>query len=104
MLWKNSLMINNSEELAKTLDELLALMELDGDESNWYQWMLDARRQLDESPISGASRLIDAYGGMGSFNDHYPLKVELDDAFNKLRSKAYRLATEIIVADRRGGN
>ena len=93
-------MENNSREFAKTLDELIALMELDGDSSNWYRWMLDARRDIEEYPRGAAGRVLDAYGGMGSFNDHYPLKLELNDEFNHLRSKTYRLAKEIIIGDR----
>ena len=49
-------MATNSREFAKTLDELIALMELDGDLSNWYKWMLNARRQIEESPSSAASQ------------------------------------------------
>ena len=48
-------MDTKSREFAKTLDELLALMELDGDLSNWYKWMLNARRQIEGSPSSAAS-------------------------------------------------
>ena len=67
-------------------------MKLDGDSFNWYRWMVEARRDMD------------AYGGMGSFNDHYPLKLELNDEFNHLRSKTYRLAKEIIIGDRSGSS
>ena len=87
-----------SREFAKTLDELIALMELDGDTSNWYRWMVDARRDMD------ASRVLDAYGSMGSFSDHYPLKTELQDKFHHLSLKTYRLAKEIITGDRSGGS
>ena len=97
-------MENKSDEFAKTLDELLALLELDGDLSHWFYWMLDARRQIEGSPSRAASRVLDAYGGMGSFNDHYPIKSELFDKFEYLRSKAYRVAKEIIIAERRGGS
>ena len=51
-----------------------------------------------------ARRVLDAYGGMGSFNDHYPLKFELNDEFERLRSETYRLAQEIIIRDRLGGS
>jgi hypothetical protein len=91
-------MENKSDEFAKTLDELIALMKLDGDTSNWYRWMVDARRDMS------ASRVLDAYGGMGSFNDHYPLKSELQDEFDRLSTKTYRLAKEIIIGDRSGGS
>tara|TARA_B100000519_G_scaffold187593_2_gene184453 strand:- start:166 stop:459 length:294 start_codon:yes stop_codon:yes gene_type:complete len=97
-------MDTKSREFAKTLDELLALMELDGDLSNWYKWMLNARRQIEGSPSSAASKVLNAYGGMGSFNDHYPLKSELFDEFEHLRSETYRIAKEIIIADRSSGN
>ena len=97
-------METNSREFAKTLDELIALMELDGDLSNWYKWMLNARRQIEGSPSSAASQVLNAYGGMGSFNDHYPLKSDLFDEFEYLRSKTYRIAKEIIIAERRGSS
>ena len=94
----------NFREFANTLDELIALMELDGDLSNWYKWMLNARRQIEGSPSSAASQVLNAYGGMGSFNDHYPLKPELYDEFEHLRSKTNRIAKEIIIAERRGSS
>tara|TARA_Y100000588_G_C13403145_1_gene564125 strand:+ start:75 stop:368 length:294 start_codon:yes stop_codon:yes gene_type:complete len=97
-------METNSKELAKTLDELISLMELDGDSSNWYKWLLNARRQIERSPSSAASQVLNAYGGMGSFNDHYPLKSELYDEFEHLRSKTYRIAKEIIIAERRASS
>jgi hypothetical protein len=77
-------------------------MKLDGDSFNGYRLMLDARRDIDEEeyPRGAARRVLYAYGGMGSFNDHYPLKSELCDAFEHLRSKTYRLAKEIIIGDR----
>ena len=87
-----------SREFAKTLDELIALMESDGDTSNWYRWMVDARRDMN------ARRVLDSYGGMGSFSDHYPLKSELQDEFHRLSLKTYRLAKEIITGDRSGGS
>ena len=61
-------MDKKTEELISLLDELIAVLESDGEE-HWSQWMRDASARLAESDASGITRLRAAYGGMGSFND-----------------------------------
>jgi hypothetical protein len=90
-------MKNKATELAQALDELIALMELDGDDSHWYRWMVEAKCQVDARPSAAASHLLNAFGGMGSFNDYSPTSEEVD----KLKTKVYLLAQEVIVAVRR---
>jgi hypothetical protein len=94
-------------ELMKVLDELVALLERDG-ETKWRAWIQKAQSRLADSDYSGIQVLLGAYGGMGSFNDlvlgqsfengifawksgHEQLNNDLE----KLREKAWSLATAI---------
>ncbi|MAE93534.1 MAG: hypothetical protein CL910_02630 [Deltaproteobacteria bacterium] len=57
-------------ELILVLDELIAFLERHG-EAHWQDWMGRSRRLLEARDLSGVTRLLGAYGGMGSFNDLY---------------------------------
>ncbi|MBI6853985.1 hypothetical protein YA0002_14515 [Pseudomonas cichorii] len=96
-------MDKKTEELISLLDELIAVLESDGEE-HWSQWMRDARSQLANSDPSGIAKLRSAYGGMGSFNDlvlgqSYRDGVlcwksgygELNQRFYGLRDEVYRV-------------
>ncbi|GFM86828.1 hypothetical protein PSCICO_22270 [Pseudomonas cichorii] len=100
-------MSTKTEELISVLDELIALLESDGEE-HWSQWMRDARARLADSDLSGITKLRSAYGGMGSFNDlmlgqSYRNGVlcwksgygELNQRFYRLRDDVARLLGEI---------
>ncbi|MBX8495899.1 DUF6966 domain-containing protein [Pseudomonas cichorii] len=95
------------EELICVLDELVVVLESDGEE-HWSQWMLDARTRLADSDLSGITKLRSAYGGMGSFNDlmlgqSYRNGVlcwksgygELNQKFYGLRDEIYRVLGEV---------
>jgi len=96
-----------TQELVKVLDELIALLTSDN-EQHWSVWMQQARSWIMASDYSGIEKVLQAYGGMGSFNDlllgysendgilqqKKGLR-ELNDSLEKLRSKAYTLAKEI---------
>ena len=94
------------EELLKILDELIRLLEEDG-EQHWSQWMRQSRERLLNSDYSGIEHLLSAYGGMGSFNDLILCQsyengkfrwidghIEKNNRLNVLRSKAWELANE----------
>ena len=96
-----------TEELVKVLVQLASLLESD-DEQHWRAWVLRAKGRLENSDYSGVEYLLNAYGGMGSFNDfvagqtfvngQFAWKtghVELNDEIAALRSKAWELATHI---------
>ncbi|GFM69257.1 hypothetical protein OH710_01415 [Pseudomonas capsici] len=100
-------MDTKTEKLISVLDELVAVLESDGEE-HWSQWMRDARTRLADSDPSGMTRLRSAYGGMGSFNDlvlgqSYRNGAlcwksghgELNQRFYGLRDEVYRLLGEV---------
>ena len=99
-------MSTKTEELISVLDELVAVLESDGEE-HWSQWMSDARTRLADSDSSGITKLRSAYGGMGSFNDLIlgqsyrdgvlcwkPGYGELNQRFYRLRDDVARLVGE----------
>jgi len=50
------------EELLKILDELIHLLESDG-ETHWSHWMRRSRDRLLNLDYSGIEKLLSAYGG-----------------------------------------
>ncbi|KIF61851.1 DUF6966 domain-containing protein [Pseudomonas fluorescens] len=96
-----------TETLIKVLNELISVLESDG-EAHWSAWMRKARARLLDSDYSGITWLLSAYGGMGSFNDVVLGQTsingalawkrgygELNAKFAELREQAYELANEI---------
>ncbi|TDV58198.1 hypothetical protein EC919_101244 [Pseudomonas graminis] len=100
-------MEQKTEELIEVLDQLIELLESDGD-MHWSRWMRKVRAMLIDSDYSGLTYLRSAYGGMGSFNDLMlgqnvngagyswaPSHVEMNDKLEALRNRAAQLAIEI---------
>ena len=74
------------ERLLRTLDELVDLLVAGGDEQ-WAAWLSGDRRRIAGGDRHGLDHLLQAYGGMGSFND-----VQLrhgDEQLQEMRSLAY---------------
>ena len=99
-------------ELCDVLRRLIALLEADG-ENHWRNWMAESLASLEANDVTGARRLMGAYGGMGSFNDLIIGQsmteegfqwaadaAQTNDQLDALRGHAYSLATEIVTADR----
>ena len=97
-------MATKLDELLETLDEIIQLLESDG-EQHWSRWMRQSHERLQNSDFSGIEHLLSAYGGMGSFNDLVICQsyengkfrwkegyVEKNEQLNTLRSKAWELA------------
>jgi len=100
-------MATKLDELLAVLDELIQLLESEG-EGHWSGWMRQSRRRLLDSDYSGIKHLLSAYGGMGSFSDliisqsyengQFQWKeehVEKNKRLNELRGKAWELADRI---------
>jgi Domain of unknown function (DUF6966) len=100
-------MTTDLDELLKILDEIIQLLEADG-EKRWSDWMRQSRARLLNSDYSGIEHLLSAYGGMGSFNDLMICQiyengkfrqkdgyVEKNNKLSELRSKAWKLADAI---------
>lgn len=96
-----------TSELVKVLEDLVLLLEQDG-ESHWRNWIMEARNRILSSDYAGIEHLLKAYGGMGSFNDlvlgqntvngifqwkaHH---IELNCQLDRLRTNAWQLANSI---------
>jgi len=100
-------MATKLDELIKALDEIIQLLESDGEEY-WSRWMRESRARLLNSDYSGIEHLRSAYGGMGSFTDlvicqsyengEFKWKeghVEKNNRLDELRGKAWELAVYI---------
>ena len=100
-------MTTKLDELLGVLDELIQLLESDGEE-HWSTWMRQACDWLSNSDYAGIEKILSAYGGMGSFNDLVICQSHIDGQFewkeghgeknnrlDELRSKAWDLANQI---------
>jgi hypothetical protein len=100
-------MSTSTTRLVSVLSELAALLESDG-EHHWRSWMLRAKARIEGSDYGGIGYLLQAYGGMSSFNDlvlgqaivdgRHTWKrghVELNERLTALRGKAWELAQAI---------
>jgi len=100
-------MATKLDELIKALDEIIQLLESDGEE-HWSRWMRESRARLLNSDYFGIEHLRSAYGGMGSFNDlvicqsyengEFEWKegyIEKNNRLDELRGKAWELADGI---------
>lgn len=93
-------------QLIDVLEQIIQVLDSDG-EKHWRKWMASARLRIINSDYSGVEYLLDAYGGMGSFNDlvigqsmvgRGNLRAgvqEANDKLDTLRGKAYELAQYI---------
>ncbi|NOU14986.1 MAG: hypothetical protein HOO92_13655 [Methylococcaceae bacterium] len=94
-------------QLIAVLEQIGQLLDSDG-EKHWRKWLASVRSQLINSDYSGVEYLLDAYGGMGSFNDLVIGQVmvggrlswqtdaqEANDKLSALRGEAYELAQYI---------
>lgn len=94
-------------QLVAVLEEIIRVLDSDG-EKHWRKWMASALSLLVNSDYTGVEHLLDAYGGMGSFNDliigqsmvgeQFIWKhgaEEANDRLNALRGEAYDLAQYI---------
>ena len=91
--------------LMDLLDDTIKLLERYG-ETHWAQRLTTCRREMLAHDAHGLSRLLAAYGGMGSFGDvliaeanGHPIRRFDEDAVNQLldarRSEIWRLARDL---------
>ena len=91
-------------ELVETLEAIIEVLRADGD-SHWTAWMERSRLDLEQRDYRGVEHLLNAYGGMGSFNDLVigqrthgesfawaENAASANDTLDALRSRAYGLA------------
>ncbi len=82
-------------ELVKNVKELVSLLEANGNE-NWSSWFKEAVDKLENSDIRGCVRILEAYGGMGSFNDFYLIDPKSEAKRQELSDIIYNLVTKCL--------
>lgn len=60
--------------LIKSLDETVNLL-LNHGESHWFRWATSCRAALHNNDAAAFDRVLGAFGGMGSFNDLWILRI-----------------------------
>jgi hypothetical protein len=94
------------DEFENALIELIDLLE-EFNVENWKKWFEEALKTFRNNSAKGAKKALDAYGGMGSFNDFalpYNQPITPNDfslskkriKFNDLHETIYELANEIL--------
>ncbi len=92
-----------TKQLVQSLSRLIQILE-EANEPLWADWFSQAKHRLNNSDLSGITKILGAYGGMGSFNDlviGYSIKgpddnyINTNDEMNELRKIMYSLAQEI---------
>ena len=93
------------KELVCVLDDIIEVLAADG-KTHWKKWMQESKTRIMNSDYSGIEHLLNAFGGMGSFNDliicqdqiegRFVWKVgQKNDRLSELRSRAWELARSI---------
>ncbi|MCP5075423.1 MAG: hypothetical protein GY947_19290 [Rhodobacteraceae bacterium] len=77
------------DELEKCVEQIVQRLDEVGD-VHWSAWMEKCLGELRSGEIRGVSRFLDAFGGMGSFNDAYPHDIQ------NVVTRAYTLASELL--------
>ena len=57
-----------TNELKIELENLIKYLQ-DQNETHWVEWMITAKRHLDNSDFYGIEKILSAYGGAGSIQD-----------------------------------
>lgn len=87
--------VTEINEIERVLNELITLLNEDN-KKNWAEWFLKAKKLLSENIESSISKILGAYGGMGSFNDTYLTKItRKNENFSSLRTQLWELAMEV---------
>ena len=91
-----------TEKLITLLNDCIGLINKHDENCSWSKWMTIAKKRLINSDYSGITKVLDAYGGMGSFNDYvfYDNKTnnlfkEDNETLNYLRNEIYEIANKI---------
>jgi len=87
--------VTDKNEIERVLDNLISLL-IEDNQKNWAEWFLRAKNLLSKDLDSSISKILGAYGGMGSFNDTYLSKItRYNENFSALRTQLWELAMEI---------
>jgi len=81
-------------ELVSALDEVTLLLR-ESNEKHWTAWLEKDRRFIANGDFYGVEHLLQAFGGMGSFNDLVLAEPDKDAKIRALRSTIYDHATAL---------
>jgi hypothetical protein len=76
------------QELKQCVSETVVLL-CQADQDSWVSWFAKAEAWLEAQYPSAFSQIMQAYGGMGSFND-----LILDEPLEESRRRCYNLTRE----------
>lgn len=76
--------------LVADLDEAIVVLHVAG-ETPWRKWLQDCRDQIARGDPDGLDHLLQAFGGMGSFNDVVLSRPNASGAADELRRADDRL-------------
>jgi hypothetical protein len=94
-----------TRELHSLLEQTIELLD-SCEEEHWSQWLEKSKNRIENGDFSGVNYLLNAYGGMGSFNDlvihrlnGYKISEDevkaVNDRLNNLRGRMFELANQI---------
>src|SRR2546426_8891640 len=97
--------MSERDQLLSILRELCDLLFQHGD-THWSAWFRKASDEIQADDFHGIIRVLDAFGGMGSFNDFSLAHVggiaipdgvreTVNASLDSMRSRVYDLANEI---------
>ncbi|KNC66584.1 DUF6966 domain-containing protein [Pseudoalteromonas ardens] len=79
-----------SESLMTVLDDLIRISKEDRN-GNWLVWYEPVKTQLNRCELSAPIKILQAYGGMCSFNEHVLTELSRFDAhFSPLQSQVWQ--------------
>ena len=91
---------NTTDNLIKLLSDCISLLKKYN--SEWANWFSVAKSSLEQSDFSGIRKILEAYGGMGSFNDMVLFDdknndqcVDDNNLLSNYRTEIYKIAEEI---------
>lgn len=100
-------MADKIKNLIKTTYKLISFLE-SYDQKYWANWFKDAVKDIENEDFDGIEKILNASGGMGSFNDLYFCpqngdKIEEKDVekVNNLKNKLFSDICELADAIRR---
>ena len=75
---------DQTTELISALDQITTILR-SSNESHWATWLERDRKLIANGDFYGVEHLLQAFGGMGSFNDYAPVTVAQGGSVSVIR-------------------